>query len=135
MRCFFLRVISKRMRWCQKRLLDGLYPSRCLPESIHYLTWTGSSMNVLHEILFPLVRDKYIIHYFWLDWNPTKMSWIAREQYKNLRYSILFFVLLSKIFCNHASSSKSRAPSCANFLTNTDLIESQHLEPSVCRSS
>ena len=47
----------------------------------------------------------------------------------------LFFVLPLKIFCNHASSLKSRAPSCANFLTKTFLIESQWLEPSGCRSS
>ena len=35
-----------------------------------------------------------------------------------MQYSILFFVLPSEIFCNHASSSRYLAPSHANLLSN-----------------
>ena len=64
---------------------------------------------------------------------------MARKQHKNsplhfCRIRSLSLCCLQKIICNHASSSKSAAPCCANFLTNTDVIESPKIEPSVCRS-
>ena len=118
-----------------ERLLDGLCLSPFLLESVLFPVWTESSKKVLCGSCF--FQFGKILH------NPSLLvrleylqnaPWIARKWHKNLslflQYSILFFELPSKIFCNHTSSLKSWTPSRSNFLSNTDLIASQCLDPS-----
>ena len=75
MRPFFLRVISIRIRWCQKHCLTGfifLLSSQNQSTSQYGLEvpWT----SCVKYVPFPIAREQYITHQFWLDWNTTRVS-------------------------------------------------------------
>ena len=75
MRHLFFQVISKRICWCYKDWLTGfifLFASwnKSFFQNGLIIPW-GSSVKYL---IFPRVRDRYVIHQFWIDCNPTRMS-------------------------------------------------------------
>ena len=140
MRLFFLWVTSKNDSLVLERLPDGCCLLSSRNQSFSQYGLKVPCKSSVENVSFRISKNFYTTHQFkfLLEYlqNTLELQ-VNNKRFQSLysQCSTLFFELSSKIFCNHTSSLKSWTPSRTTFLSNTDFIASQCLDPSDSRSS